>query len=261
MIRRDIRIGLFGAGNVGRHLLEALRQAPNVNIVGLWNRHPGKWKAVAGDIPVVDTPEQMPAADIFILALKDDVLTDFSAHLKGRNVLTVHTSGAMASDILQTERKGVFYPLQTLTSGSAVEWESIPLLVWAPDAHDLQLLQDLAGRISKNVHVIDDRQRAQLHVAAVFTANFTNAMMQMAKEITGKAHIPYELLIPLARRNFYNILSHDPAEVLTGPARRGDNKTIEKHLLLLQENGFADEAEIYRRITEWIVKRYNKPGK
>ena len=261
MSEREIKIGLFGAGNVGKHLLAAFRKAPNVNIVGLWNRHPGKWKAVAGDIPVVDTPEQMPVADIFILALKDDVLTDFSAHLKGRNVLTVHTSGAMASDVLQTERKGVFYPLQTFVPGSAVEWESIPLLVWAPDARDLQLLQDLAVRISKNVHVIDDSQRAQLHVAAVFTANFTNAMMQMAKEITGKAHIPYELLIPLARRNFYNILSHDPAEVLTGPARRGDRKTIEKHLQLLQENGLYDEAEIYRRVTEWIVKRYKKSGK
>ena len=253
MSEREIKIGLFGAGNVGKHLLAAFRKAPNVNIVGLWNRHPGKWRAVAGDIPVVDKPERMPGADVFILALKDDVLADFSGRLQGRNVLTVHTSGAMSSDVLQTERKGVFYPLQTFAPGSAVEWESVPLLVWAADARDLQLLQDLAGRISKNVHVIDDRQRAQLHVAAVFTANFTNAMMQMAKEISDKAQVPYELLLPLARRNFDNMLSHDPAEVLTGPARRGDRKTIEKHLQLLQENGLTDEAEIYRRITEWIM--------
>ena len=254
MSKREIKIGLFGAGNVGQHLLAAFRKAPNVNIVGLWNRHPGKWKAVASDIPVVDTPEQMPDADVYILALKDDVLEDFSMHLKGRNVLTVHTSGAMASDILQTERKGVFYPLQTFTSGSAVEWTTIPLLVWADDARDLQLLQDLAGRISNNVHVINDSQRAHLHVAAVFTANFTNVMMQIADKITDEAEIPYELLLPLAARNFENLLTNAPYDVLTGPARRGDRKTIEKHLRLLQENGFNDEAEIYRKITNWIIK-------
>ncbi len=257
MSGREIKIGLFGAGNVGRHLLAAFREAPNVNIVGLWNRHPAKWKAVAGEIPVVPEPEQMPDADVFILALKDDVLQNFSRRLSGRDILTVHTSGAMPSDVLQTARRGVFYPLQTFAPESRVEWERVPLLVWASETNDLTLLQDLAGRISKNVRIIDDRQRAQLHVAAVFTSNFTNVMMQMARAITDKAGIPYELLLPLARQNFENILNNNPADVLTGPARRGDVRTIEKHLRLLREMGLANEAEIYKELTAWIRKRFD----
>ena len=46
--------------------------------------------------------------------------------------------------------------------------------------------------------------------------------------------------------------------MLTGPARRGDMVTIEKHLGLLEELGMGKQKEIYSMFTDMIMKKFNK---
>ncbi len=255
-MKTPVRVGLFGAGNVGLHLLRRMHQAEGVEVTGLWNRHPERWGEWQARYPVVRRPEDMPPADVYILALKDDVLGDFSARLKDRNILTVHTSGAQPSAVLQTPRKGVFYPLQTFVHNREVDWSRVPLLVYAPDDRDEKLLQDLARRLSPLVYKVDDAQRARLHVAAVFASNYTNAMWQMARDLLAGENLDTEILKPLLEKTFAHLLEADPREMLTGPARRGDRHTIRRHLDLLRRSGRQDLARIYEEIARWILARY-----
>jgi len=259
-MKTPVRIGLFGAGNVGTHLLRRLDETDGVEVVGLWNRHPGRWAEWAGKYKVVAEPEEMPPADVYILALKDDVLEPFSQRLPHPHVLTVHTSGAQPSYVLRRARRGVFYPLQTFVRNRPVDWTRIPILVHAPVASDESFLEDLARRLSPMVYHVDDAQRARLHVAAVFASNYTNAMVQMAREIMHEAGLSADMLTPLMEKTFRNMLDDDPARVLTGPARRGDRRTVDRHLALLKEMNREDLMKIYREVAEWIMDKYGPKG-
>lgn len=256
-MKTPIRIGLFGAGHVGLHLLRRMHQAEGVEVTGLWNRHPARWGEWQARYPVVRRPEDMPPADVYILALKDDVLGDFSARLKDRNILTVHTSGAQPSAVLQTARKGVFYPLQTFVRDREVDWSRVPLLVYAPDARDEKLLQDLARRLSPLVYKVDDAQRARLHVAAVFASNYTNVMVQIAYELMKDSQLNPDILKPLMEKTFAHLLHADPHKVLTGPARRGDNDTLQRHINILKEMKKEELIVIYENLAQWIKKHYH----
>ena len=43
-------------------------------------------------------------------------------------------------------------------------------------------------------------------------------------------------------------------KALTGPARRGDRETINKHLNLLKD--YNEEKEIYKLLTNYIINKY-----
>ena len=255
-MKKPVKIGLFGAGRVGSQLLKRFDDMAGVEIMGVWTRHPERHPMLEGRSDVIRRPEDMPQADVYMLALKDDAISDFSKHLTGRRGLTVHTSGAVPSTVLQTERRGVFYPLQTFTEHSVPDWDNIPLLVHASQPSDTELLERLGRMLSSRVYRVNDRQRAQLHVAAVFASNFTNVMVQIALKLNRRAGLPDELLRPLLETTFRNLLEGEPEIMLTGPARRGDLKTLEKHLALLSQGDTDTEKEIYEQISRWIREQY-----
>jgi len=47
------------------------------------------------------------------------------------------------------------------------------------------------------------------------------------------------------------VQTHTPKDAQTGPAKRSDTKTIQKHLDFIGKN--ADRAKIYRLMTELIT--------
>ncbi|MCY7356580.1 MAG: DUF2520 domain-containing protein, partial [Rudanella sp.] len=96
-----------------------------------------------------------------------------------------------------------------------------------------------------------------LHLAAVFACNFTNHLLAIANDLTKAHDLEFDLLRPLIRETFRKgLAAEDPAEVQTGPARRGDQKTINTHLAML--NGQPKLMEIYELMTGNIRGRYKK---
>ena len=93
-----------------------------------------------------------------------------------------------------------------------------------------------------------------MHVAAVFTTNFVNYLLGLAFPIVQHDH---PLLIPSTIEAVRNAFLHTPASTLTGPARRGDMETIHKHLEVLQKMGLTEQEEIYRLLTDKILKKYH----
>lgn len=205
-------------------------------------------------------------AELFVIAVPDDAIGEVLTQLVlPPNALVVHTSGSKPMAVLQRwaetycdvpVRVGVFYPLQTFSKNTPVDFEEIPICVEASDAFSESQLVSIAQDLSETVYVVDSTERMVLHLGAVFACNFTNYMLTLSHELLEDAQLDMVLLKPLIRETVRKALvAADPASVQTGPARRGDRKTIQQHLEYLKD--YPESKVIYRLLSEGILNRYD----
>ena len=67
-------------------------------------------------------------------------------------------------------------------------------------------------------------------------------------------NIDYNWLKPLITESINKSMMVGPEEAQTGPARRGDLETLDKHLELLNQN--PSLAGIYKMISQHIIDQY-----
>lgn len=253
------RVVLIGAGNVGWHLGHALLEA-GVVITQVFSRQVEKSAMLAKAIDaefISNLKEVSPEADLFLLAVQDDAIESVAMQLVdhiGKHALICHTSGATPSNILTkfTKRSGVFYPLQTLSKEKVVNFREIPICITANAKADEEDLFALANRLSSAVFIIDDAQRATLHLAAVFANNFSNHLFTIAQQLLANQNLSLDLLRPLIKETAAKIQVHDPGSMQTGPAVRGDMQTIERHLKALKD--YPEFQKIYQLLSLSIQK-------
>ena len=70
-----------------------------------------------------------------------------------------------------------------------------------------------------------------------------------------KRKLIFSLLHPLIRETANKINKVNPAEAQTGPAKRNDTQTINKHLELLSE--YPEFQEIYKLLSNQITKKHH----
>lgn len=250
-----INIVILGGGNVAYHLTKALLKNDVVNVVQVYNRSIEKINCFKNSTSITNNLSELKDADIYILAVSDNVISELSSTLNFKNKLVVHTSGSMAMDELKSvSDKGVFYLLQTFSKEREIDFSTVPICIEAETETDLQLLETLAISISKNCYRINSGQRKSLHVAAVFVNNFVNHLYHIGHEICEQNKIPFEILLPLILETANKITTLPPLEAQTGPAKRNDTKTIEKHKAMLTKN----QQEIYTLLTKSIYNTYGK---
>lgn len=249
------KIVLLGYGNVGSHLLTAFFDHPTLKVVQVYNRSFVQIPETFSSIPFTQNLEDLQEADVYILSVSDDSIAPFSEKLPFKNKLVVHTSGgANMTAISNKNRRGVFYPLQTFSKNQQVDFKNIPLCIEAENAADEEILMEIANSISDKAVKINSEQRAKIHVAAVFVNNFTNYLYQIGEEILEENDIPFEILIPLIQETGRKIETLNPALAQTGPAKRNDQKTIEKHLNLLQNKS---HRSLYSMLTKQISEYHH----
>ncbi len=232
-----ISLTVIGKGNVGTHLYNRFLEIDAVD---------SKWIDSRNLNSIEET-------DITILAVSDDAISDVSSQIE--NSFVVHTSGSVSMDQLQNKaRKGIFYPLQSFTKGEIVDFTKIPFCVEAENTNDLKLLEQLVELLGTKSYQISSEQRKKIHLAAVFANNFTNHMYKISKDICDSNQIPFEILLPLIEETASKIKNISPGEAQTGPALRNDQKTIQKHLEMLNQQ----QKELYTKITESIQKHGKK---
>lgn len=249
---------LLGAGKVGQALAAAF-VAEGIPLEMVWNRTAatGEQLGTKLGLPWSDQLSALPKrADLYILSVSDDAISGLSRGLAGHvspDSLVVHTSGATPSGAIGAHfpRFGVFYPLQSFSAGREPAFRDIPLCVFSPRAEDERRLYQLAERLSERVEKVDDRQRAILHVAAVFANNFTNYLQHISRRILTDAELPADLLQPLLRETIEKLSELSPTQAQTGPALRGDQATIQRHLAFLEQ--YPEWREIYQLLSAEIA--------
>ena len=253
------KITILGAGNVGTHLIKRFQNS-GVVIHQVFTRHIEK-NANWDNINVIDNLDLLDKnADVYILSVSDAAIENLAKQISEilDNQLIVHTSGTIPSSVFAPyfKRFGVFYPLQTFSKKREPDWNEIPICIDAAKVEDKILLHEIALNASPKVYYISDEQRAKIHVAAVFVNNFVNHLYHIGEEILLHEQLPFDILKPLIRETAAKIEVNPPSAMQTGPARRGDLITIEKHISYLEQ--FPDYQDIYEVFSEQIKVKSEK---
>lgn len=250
-----ISVTLIGAGNVGTHLFKAFNNNNNQISVKQWfNRNIESIVSYKNDVAITDDLSTLEEADVYIIAVSDDAVASVSSALPFKNRLVVHTGGSInIHDLDKKNKRGVFYPLQSFTKTADLDFSEIPICIETIDKNDYHVLKSLALKLGAPVKKVNSDQRRVLHLAAVFVNNFTNQMYRIAHEITESEATEFDLLKPLIMVTAKKVQDMSPYMAQTGPAKRGNLKTIKKHLALLKSEHHKD---VYNLITKSIQQTH-----
>jgi predicted short-subunit dehydrogenase-like oxidoreductase (DUF2520 family) len=249
-----LRIVLLGTGNLASHLFEAFTASEAASVVQIFGRNKENLALFGEKVEITSDAAKLQQADIYICAVSDDAIETVARYPQQQDSIIVHCSGAVPITALPKNRKrGVFYPLQSFSRGRKVDFSRIPICVEAESKEVQEVLLSLGKGISDDCVLIDSDQRKTLHLAAVFVNNFTNHLFYRASAICTKNKLPFRLLQPLIEETVSKLGTLSPFEAQTGPARRGDLSTQQKHLKLMTD---IRDQEIYRIISKAIQETY-----
>lgn len=256
----SIKISLIGAGNVAWNLAKEF-YSKEIKIGQVYSQSLKNAKSLCKHFggEAIDNLSQINnQSNIYIIAVPDDAIVEVAKKIDlSKSSVLVHTSGSVSIDILKnvTENYGSFYPLQTFTKNKEVNFREVNVCVEGNNKVTEEKLIKLAGLLSNHVYSITSEQRSKLHLAAVFANNFSNYMLTLAQDLCNENEVDFNLLFPLITETFEKNKLKDPFNNQTGPAKRNDSKTIEKHYDLLASDD--NKKEIYTLLTNQIIKRYH----
>jgi predicted short-subunit dehydrogenase-like oxidoreductase (DUF2520 family) len=268
------KIAFIGAGNVAWHLAHAIAKN-GYSITEIYSRNIENAVDLASHfadtVPTNSLDFSESEAEIFFVAVSDDALANLLHQLKVPPHTTVaHTSGTLPLAIIPHPQAAVFYPLQTFSKQKVIDFQEIPICLEAKNSDTLAILKKLANIISNRVYEFSSQERQLLHLAAVFSCNFSNFLFTISKHILEKSPqaISFDILQPLINETVQKAFDISPENAQTGPAKRGDNSIIQRQLALLdtlfgenitQLNKGEDRwKKIYELVSEQIKHYYKE---
>ena len=250
------RVVILGSGNVATHLAKAIDKSHDV--VQIYSRNIQHADSLAKKLkkckPTCKIEDITTDADIYIVAISDDSIKDVITSMPQVSGIIAHTSGSVGMEVFSKGKSsGVFYPLQTFSKDIDVKITEVPFFLEATDTETMLKLESLASSLSEKVYKADSRQRQALHISAVFACNFFNHLLDISTEILKEKGYTLEILEHLIKATVTKALEIGPHDAQTGPARRGNTATINKHLESLDK----DKQKIYSLLSQSIIDRYN----
>jgi predicted short-subunit dehydrogenase-like oxidoreductase (DUF2520 family) len=183
--------------------------------------------------------------------------------LVNKKHVLLHCAGAAAArDVLggvadRVAGIGTMHPLSAIADGKTA-MRTLKGTVFGIEGDD-------AGRVaaSKLVHALagitlalDGTQMAAYHAAAALASNYVVALIDVAAAVLASAGVAPDkaatALVPLAEGALRNVAAHGTTGGLTGPIRRGDAETVQRHLDALRTR--PELAEIYRALARRAVE-------
>lgn len=265
-----MRIGLIGAGNVSWNLVAGLQGSP-FQVVQVLSSSGKSAEKLAAEFGIGHSGRLMPPPmkrvnhhwtnlltdlDLVIIAISDNMVGEVGRLIGSDfpNTTFVHTSGSVALSALEPigSKVGVFYPMQTFTKGRKADWREVPLFLEG-GSEVLNLIRPLAEHLSDRVGDLNSAGRLRLHLGAVFVSNFVNFLfMEAEKVVSNLPDADFTTYEPLIREVVDKAYALGPVNAHTGPARRNDQVTMQKHLDLLE----GKDRELYAMISELIYNRF-----
>lgn len=251
-----ISVCIIGSGNVAQHLISAFLKAKEIDLVQAFARDKSHLTHLLDVDKITSDYTALKEADLYLIAVSDNAISEVSNQFPFKNKLVAHTSGSVAITELNSKNKqAVFYPLQTFSKNKEVDFNSIPICLETTEQSDYKILEQVAYSISSKVFNITSNQRKSLHVSAVFVCNFVNHLYKIGNDICNEHQVPFEILHPLITETAQKIMLLSPDEAQTGPAKRNDTTTINAHLAMLTDK---NQKEIYQLLTKSIIDNGKK---
>ncbi len=244
------KVCILGSGKVGLHLIHECINNPAIDLVQIYNRSTKNIELFKGLLATTQSVYELKKADVYIVALPDDVLPNID--LNHVNGLVVHTSGSLPYTQIKASKRGVLYPAQSFSKEKKINFKNTPFCIETEFQEDVALLENLAQSISNVVHYINEEKRKKLHLAAVFANNFSNRVIGIAYDICKEQNIDFSILQPLIHETFLKTQILPPHIAQTGPALRHDDTTLTKHMSQLNNT----DLEIYKILTKSIQEKH-----
>lgn len=254
-----MRIVFIGSGNLATQVAIALSENGH-DITQVYSPTLSHAQTLAEQIKCDATSDYhdiKPDADAYIIAVKDDAISEVAQHIcpKNPNAVYMHTAGSVSIDVFRghAQHYGVLYPMQSFSKNRKPDFKSIPFFIEASDTDALSIIRALAESVSQNVIDADSERRKKMHLAAVFCSNMANHCYRLAERLLNEEGIDFRLFLPLIEETANKVKTMSPKDAQTGPMRRGDNTVMQMQQSLIHDDL---TKQIYRLFAESIKKDY-----
>jgi len=241
-------------------------------VLGLWARKPAAARH-AGSIAGVAAfssapPDLLMESEVVILAVRDQVIPEVAQMLVGTGLVNkrhalLHCAGASSAEELlggvadKVGGIGTLHPLVAIADGRAA-MRTLKGQVFGVEGNEAgrRAAEKLVGALGGVALELDQTQMAAYHCAAALASNYVVALLDVAAQVlagTGvSAQDAARALVPLAEGAIANVQAKGTTDGLTGPIRRGDAPTIQRHFEALR--GKPELAEMYRVLARRAVE-------
>ncbi len=252
-------ICIIGSGNVARAFARRITAVGQLHLVAVAARNERSGLLLAEETHCVWSWPEIPDAELYIVAVKDDAINSVCSSLHfAENATIVHTSGCVPVDEIGHKNAGVIYPLQSFAAGADVNWNAVPLFIEWTSQQARKTVEHVSPLLSPNVRRLDSASRARLHLAGVIANNFPNLMYAAAERMMNDAGLDFGLLLPMIQSSAFKLTAGmSPAEIQSGPAVRGDISTQNRHLALLHE-AYPEYEKTYKILSRLIWETLRK---
>ncbi len=249
-------ITIVGSGLAAKYFSSVFHHYGFV-IDAIISRNAIKGKALAKLVNAAysDDFTQIIYSDLILVCVKDDAIKDVVKDLSIDKGIIAHCAGGIDLDVLsQFEQRAVIYPLQTLVLNA--NNAEVPILLEANSKSIEDILLTMIKKCQLNGHIVQSDSRRAYHLAAVFANNFTNAIMHATEDISRNFNLDFNVLKPLLQHTIQNVMEgNSPKNLQTGPAKRHDTVTMNKHKELLKSS--PELRHLYEAISKFIASGHD----
>ncbi|HEX9099156.1 MAG TPA: DUF2520 domain-containing protein [Candidatus Dormibacteraeota bacterium] len=227
---------------------------------------------------VVRALRSRPGAVVF-LTVPDGAVASLAAQVAAggdipATVAFAHCSGALGLGALGRlalrHQVGSFHPLQSFPQPRPPQAFRGSLV--AIDASTPALrrrLERLARDLGTKPRSVEDADRVVYHAAAVFASNYLVALageaVELLETIGWSESEAVQGLVPLMRGALAEVALRGPTAALTGPIRRGDVETVNRHLEALAgvdagSPGRPRKVDVYRMLGQIALEIAARAG-
>ena len=241
---------IIGSGNVAHFLAHILTEKGlTISQVHSRNSLSGNSLALKANAKFEEEITSINAEVIFI-AVQDEQIESCLKQLPNSSIL-LYTSGTIDLAPIFPQNCGVFYPLQTFSKNNYSIPFNGPILLDDKNEEVNNYAIQLCSMLNLSYQITSSDERKNIHLCAVFLNNFINHIACIGLSEAKERKIDSSLFTPLLKKTFENIISNDPCENQSGPAKRNDKIIINEHIALLDGNS----KTIYHLITESILAK------
>jgi predicted short-subunit dehydrogenase-like oxidoreductase (DUF2520 family) len=227
--------------------------------------------------------ERLMRSTLVLITTPDDVIADVSLQLarifepeptsKGSAAahrIVLHTSGALASDVLDPMRRagfaaGSLHPLVSISeSRSGAKSLAHAYFSVEGDGTAIRRGKSIVRDLSGESFTIASDKKALYHAAALTASPNMTALFEIALDMLGVCGVSpgraRRILLPLAASTVKNLVNQNPARALTGTFQRGDIATVRKHLAALRAAKLPDALNAYVVLGQKSISMARKRG-
>jgi predicted short-subunit dehydrogenase-like oxidoreductase (DUF2520 family) len=260
------KVAIIGPGRVGLTLGLALKKKgyPIVGVAGktLQSARKGA-KILKAPLFTTKISDVLQKAQIILITTPDREIENVVKELKKamrsaefgvgniKDILVIHTSGAMGCDVLEPLQKIgaltlALHPIMTFAKKENIEYRTRNIelrnIYWGMDGKGkaLQLGKKLVKELGGIPVQVSKEGRLLYHTAASISSNFLITLIDFALRGYEEIGIPRkkgtDMLLPLVHGTLRNIEKSGIPHALTGPIERGDVEVVREQVKVIRKD-------------------------